>query len=308
MFYVKEYLDYLKNNKYSSGTIKMNKYAVHNFKKYLTENKVFDIQNLTSQVVLGYLDQVKLKLKEPFERIYCIKKYLNFLEDSEIIFLNPIKNYPNKRLKRKKPNIFSKNEIFDFLAKVDVTTKKGLRTKAILELQYSSGLRPLEIVNLKILDIDFMKGILFLRKSKRRKQRFVPVGSEAIYWIQKYITKVHPEITNQNIEYLFVSLVTGKMLKTNTIFKIIRQEIINQKVAGISTYAIRATCATHLFSNGMDLFSLQKLLGHKSVSTTEYYLRINDQELIKAITESHPRNKMKNKIYLNYKGVNNAIK
>ena len=159
-----------------------------------------------------------------------------------------------------------------------------------MELMYSSALRPREVYCLKLTDIDFNTGLLFIEQSKGQKDRIVPVGKVALSWLSKYINEVRPLfIKNQNHDYVFIQQREGKPLNRYTLYTAIQTTLVAFGLPAIKPYSIRSTAATALLQNGMSIEYISKLLGHSELRTTEIYLRVEIHTLEKIFNEKHPR-------------------
>jgi len=165
-----------------------------------------------------------------------------------------------------------------------------VKGKAIIELAYSSALRPRELYNLKITDIDFKKGLIFIEQSKNQKDRIVPVGKTALYWIEKYLREVRPRyIKSKKHGYVFISHKTGKQLTRYGIRSAIRETLRKSGFKPIKPYSLRSTAATTLLVNGMSIAYISALLGHTDIKTTQTYLRVKTKELQHELAHKHPR-------------------
>ena len=163
----------------------------------------------------------------------------------------------------------------------------------MLELAYSSALRPRELYSLKLADIDFVKGLLFLEQSKGRKDRVLPMGRQALSWVRRYIEEVRPRyLKGQVHDFVFVSHKTGEPLTVYGIRWAIQESLRRAGLPPIKPYSLRGSAATHLLLAGMGALHISKLLGHQSIRTTLYYLRIPLLELSKELSLKHPRRRM----------------
>ncbi len=184
------------------------------------------------------------------------------------------------------PKFMTEDEVESLLSQPDVTQEIGLRDRAILEIMYASGLRVSEAANLRIDDIDIDSGILTC-KGKGNKQRKVPLGKSAIEWIKSYLAnrKKKEHIERKN---LFVTNL-GKPITRQTIFKFIKQYAQKAGLEEVSPHTLRHSFATHLMQRGADSRSVQAMLGHVDISTTQIYTHITDQHLRKTYKKFHPR-------------------
>lgn len=194
------------------------------------------------------------------------------------------------------PQILTKREITKLINTPDTTTVKGIRDRAILETLYSSGLRISELINLTLLDTDINKGYLRINKSKFNKDRIVPLTKQACCWIKQYLTSSRPKLLrNKNQPYLFIGTKQGRQLKLKVIEDQIReygqQAQINKRV---TPHILRHSCASHLLENGLNIFNIQKLLGHSYATTTQRYTRVNISYIKQIHNRYHPRERIAN--------------
>ena len=221
--------------------------------------------------------------------ITCIKSFYSFLFENNIIENDPAQLIENPKKRRKLPTIITENEVMKLLESPDVKTNKGLRDKCILELLYSSGLRISELLNIKINEISKEKKFLKI-KGKGNKERLVPIGSSAMNLLIVYLDTYRLNIKNtNNIDILFINE-NGSIISRQACWEMIQKyasiSLINKK---ISPHNLRHAFATHLLNNGADLRTVQMLLGHASLSTTQIYTHIAKERLVKFHQKYHPR-------------------
>ena len=213
--------------------------------------------------------------------ITCIKSFYSFLFENNIIKYNPAQLIENPKKRRKLPTIITESEVMKLLDSPDVKTNKGLRDKCILELLYSSGLRISELLSIKINQISKEKKFLKI-KGKGNKERLVPIGSSAMNLLIVYLDTYRSSIKNtNNIDILFINE-NGSIISRQACWEMIQRyasiSLINKK---ISPHNLRHAFATHLLNNGADLRTVQMLLGHASLSTTQIYTHIAKERLVK---------------------------
>ena len=221
--------------------------------------------------------------------ITCIKSFYSFLFENNIIKNNSAQLIENPKKRRKLPTIITENEVMKLLESPDEKTYKGLRDKCILELLYSSGLRISELLTIKINQISKEKKFLKI-KGKGNKERLVPIGSSAMNLLIVYLDTYRSNIKiNDNIDILFVNE-NGSIISRQACWEMIQKyasiSLINKK---ISPHNLRHAFATHLLNNGADLRTVQMLLGHASLSTTQIYTHIAKERLVKFHQKYHPR-------------------
>lgn len=240
------------------------------------------------------------------EFIYSISKQLNARSQSRIISglrsffnylvfedyrqTNPLDLIESPKIGRKLPDTLSTTEIDKLIATIDLSKPEGERNRAIIETLYSCGLRVSELINLKLSDLFFDEGFLKVT-GKGNKQRFVPIGGQTIKLINLYKNEIrsHLKIENEFKDTLFLNR-RGKQLSRAMIFTIVKQ--LAEKIGlkkNISPHTFRHSFATHLLENGADLRSIQLMLGHESITTTEIYMHIDRRHLSEVMNKYHPR-------------------
>ena len=257
---------------------------LHGYKKKLSNVDRIEINNY-----LAYRLDNGTSLSTIQRIITCIKSFYSFLFENNIIKSNPAQLIENPKKRRKLPTIITENEVMKLLEAPDVKTYKGLRDKSILELLYSSGLRISELLNVKINQISKEKKFLKI-KGKGNKERLVPIGSSAMNSLIVYLDTYRLNIKiNNNIDILFVNE-NGSIITRQACWEMIQKyasiSLINKK---ISPHNLRHAFATHLLNNGADLRTVQMLLGHASLSTTQIYTHIAKERLVKFHQKYHPR-------------------
>jgi integrase/recombinase XerD len=221
--------------------------------------------------------------------ITCIKSFYLFLYENNFIQSNPAQLIDNPKKRRKLPIIISENEIEALLSCPNTDTSSGMRDKCILELLYSSGLRISELLNIKVNQITHDKSFLKI-KGKGGKERLVPIGSSAMSSLLTYIDTYRCNIKNiDNVEMLFIKE-TGAVISRQECWKMIKKYALASNInKKISPHNLRHAFATHLLNNGADLRTVQMLLGHASLSTTQIYTHIAKDRLVKFHQKYHPR-------------------
>ncbi len=293
MFYSKDLLNHLERKRYKEKTIRDYAYLLNNLEKYFYNYGITDVKNISRTKMLKYLEKIRNKLnseKEYALKITRLKKYFQYLEDNSHIFLSPIKDYTTLQYQRKRYPTLNQEEIESILQNIKTDHLLCLKGKAIIELAYSSALRPREIYNLKITDIDFKKGLIFIEQSKNQKDRIVPVGKIALFWVGKYIKDVRAKyIGNKKHNYVFISHKTGEKQTVWGIRWAIQETLRLNGLQPIKPYSIRSTAATALLLNGMSIAYISKLLGHSDIRTTQIYLEVKTLELKDELDQKHPR-------------------
>ncbi len=250
-----------------------------------------ELVNLTRQDLREWLiDLSGAKLSENSKRraLSALRGFYKFLMFEGHLKDSPAENLDTPQKGLYLPKFLNQAEIEILLAAPDVSTETGLRDRAIIELMYSSGLRVSETVNIQIRDIDLDFGILTCT-GKGSKTRRVPVGSSAVEWVKSYLS-IRRKKENIEVQNLFVSSL-GRPLNRQTIHAFIKEYAEKCGLEGVSPHTLRHSFATHLVQNRADIRSVQQMLGHADISTTQIYTHITDAHLRKSYENFHPRAK-----------------
>jgi len=296
MYYVDEFIHHLQEKQYLFSTLKSYRQSLGRFEAYCKRRGIEDITNVPAELVFKYLDT--LAGKDRITKAFCnqvsrLTGYFRYVEQEGLIFLSPLRNFSLPKHQKRHHPVLSRSEMQDILKSVCSETTLCIKARATIKLAYSSALRPRELYSLKIGDIDFDQGLLFVERSNNRKDRMVPVGRRALEWTERYLEEVRPRYAKENSDgYLFVNHKTGERLTVWGIRWAIQETLRRSGVSPIKTYSLRGTAATHLLANGMNIVHISKLLGHTNVRTTQYYLDVDMKQLKREIQAKHPREKM----------------
>lgn len=285
---IEEFLRYLLIDKgYSENTI--NSYRI-DLEKFLDYNKNKDINNISNNDIKEYVKWLKknnLNEKSISRNISCLKSFYKFLVIEKIVKDNPSESLFIPKIKKSLPNILSEEEVLKLL-NIELSDNFSYRNKAMLELMYATGLRVSELVNLKLQDIDLSSDIV-RTFGKGGKERIIPIGDYAKEYLEKYIYEYRSSMLKRNNnEYLFLNNHGNKMTRQG-FFKIIKK-IAKEKGIDreLSPHTLRHSFASHLLKYGADLRTIQELLGHSDISTTQIYTHITNEELKRNYNEYHP--------------------
>ena len=292
--FVREYLLYLQVEK------GLAKNSLESYERDLTklrdwaEKNDLDIVNLTQKDLREWLiDLAGENLSENSKRrmISALRGFYKFLQFDGHIKKNPAENLIAPKKGFYLPKFLNENDIEILFAVPDVSGEIGLRDRAILELMYACGLRVSEAVDLKISDVDIDAGILTC-KGKGSKTRRVPVGKSAVEWLKSYLA-LRRKKENIEINNLFVTSL-GRPINRQIIFNFIKEYAEKAGLEDVSPHTLRHSFATHLIQHSADVRSVQQLLGHADISTTQIYTHITDNHLRKTYEKFHPRAKQSN--------------
>jgi integrase/recombinase XerD len=219
----------------------------------------------------------------------AIRMFCRFLCREKLLAVDITQTIDSPKLWRTLPHTLDYQEVEHLLDAPDISTKLGLRDKAMLEFMYATGLRVSEVAHIKLSDINFEAG--FLRSvGKGNKERIVPVGKQAIEWIQRYLHEARGSFARaDNIGEVFIST-RGKALSRKTIWVLIKKYSRRAGISkNITPHTLRHSFASHLLDNGGDLRVIQEMLGHADISTTQVYTHVDQGRLKDTHYRFHPR-------------------
>lgn len=283
--YIQDYLNYLLiDKKYSENTISSYENDLKKFKKSICK----EVVEVNRNDILNFLKTEEKKSDSTRgHSIVVLRNFYKYLTLEGVIKKNPTDTIELPKKSKSLPKVLSIQEI-DLLLNFPLNTAYDYRNKSMIELMYSSGLRISELINLKIHDVNLeYKTVRILGKGS--KERIVPIGDIAIYYLNCYIDNYRLELLKIPNEYLFLSSRGTKMTR-QAFFKILRKIALVQGIKKeFSPHTLRHSFATHLVENGADLRSVQEMLGHSSISTTQVYINVSTN-FIKENYGYHPHN------------------
>jgi integrase/recombinase XerD len=291
---IKSYQSYLKIERgLSKNTIDNYSFDIERLCLFLTKNEiVVSPIKIGEETVQQFIYSVAKEVNPRSQAriISGLKSFFSYLIFEDYRADNPLELIETPKTGRKLPDTLSVEEIDSLIFAIDLTTNEGERNRAMLETLYGCGLRVSELVSLKISDLFFEEGFIKIT-GKGNKQRFVPIGDLTQKYIQIYRNTIRTHITIQKgfEDTLFLNR-RGKQLTRAMIFTIIKSLAIKIDLnKTISPHTLRHSFATHLLENGADLRSIQLMLGHESITTTEIYVHLDRKFLTEVLNSFHPR-------------------
>jgi len=285
----------------SKHTLKAYIADVEEFNSFLRESDIIkksdaliNVEPETIRTYLSHLYRKKVKKVTVNRKIYSLRSFYKYLLRAGKIKNNPAEMVQTAKIEKYMPTFLSVDEMFQLLGAQGDNSVSGLRDHAMLELFYSSGLRLSELAGLNVTDLDFRQALVKLR-GKGKKERIVPVGQKALQAIDEYIKKT-TEVRKECDDNLFNNPLflnaRGKRITARSIARIVDAMTVKSGIGRkISPHALRHTFATHLLNAGADLRSIQELLGHESLSTTQKYTAVNINRMMEVYDKAHPRAK-----------------
>ena len=290
--YFKDFENFLKlERNLSVNTIKSYRSDLKKFEFYLSKTSAKKLSFIGPEIVREFLyeQSKRVSAKTQGRIISTLKTFFNFLVLEKLINDSPIENIDYPKIDSKIPLVLSTDEI-DKIISCAFSKKFGLRNQTIIEIMYSCGLRVSELTEMKISNIFFDESLIKIL-GKGNKERFIPLSSTAKKLLYNYITYNRKNLSQdkQSIDIVFLNN-RGKKLTRVMVYNIINDAALDAKInKKISPHTLRHSFATHLIENGASIISIQKMMGHENVVTTEKYLHVNKKHLIETMIKFHPR-------------------
>lgn len=288
---IESFLKYLtQERRYSKKTIEAYQEDLKTYYLFLDEKKI-SYQKITNDEIrrfLKYLNSKKYSKNTISRLLSTLRHYYNYLITQKIVFKNPFKVIRNPKKDKRMPNFLQYDELEKIINSIELTDEFNIRNRLIIELLYATGLRVSELSNLKIADFNFKtKEIRVIGKGS--KERIVFFGEYANEVLLLYLKEARPKLSKQSNEYLLLNK-NGTKLSTRGIELVIEKVIKELSIKHhISPHTLRHTFATDLLNNGADLKSVQELLGHSSLSTTQIYTHLTNERLRSVYLQAFPR-------------------
>lgn len=267
--------------RYSPRSIGLYRQAIRDLDRYLAGRGIRALQEVTTEVLEGYRRHLQERCFTPAgEDTYlrAVKRFFAYLEARQQVFINPCEGLGPVVVRRRCLPVPTEEEMQALLAVPDTATRWGLRTRALLEMAYSTGARLEELARMKHGDLDLLNGTIRIL-GKGNRERMVPVGATALEWVRRYVMEVRPGVVGYTPGALWVKA-GGKPLGSQGIGLAIRQMV---RKAGLSTpvtpHGIRRACATHMLNGGAHPVQIQMLLGHASMKHLSQYLQTTFREM-----------------------------
>jgi integrase/recombinase XerD len=297
--YLTQFLEWCAVMHYSERTVEIREINLKRFIYWCDERGIDKPQDVTKPILERYrrylyyyrkVDGQPLGLSTQCQRLQPIKSFFKWLTKENHILYNPASELEMPRVQRRLPkHILSVEEVRSILNQAAVSGELGIRDRAIIETLYSTGIRRMECVNLKLYDIDLNNGTLMVREGKGKKDRMVPIGERACAWVQKYLEEVRPTLAvTPDDGTLFLTEYGQPMIKnrmSDTVKKHMEAAGINKEGA---CHLFRHSMATHMLENGADIRFIQAILGHSTLSTTEIYTQVSIRQLKEIHKATHP--------------------
>ena len=288
---IKLFLEFLENDKkLSANTLQSYRRDIIQFQEYLDDERLM-YSKLDQQEIKEYIEYLKKigkKTSTISRNLASIRSFYQFLLRSKKVRKDPTEGMQSPKIEKKAPSILSSDEVELLLEQPKNVDLKGIRDKAMLEFAYATGMRVTEIISLNLEDVNFEKA--FVKCANGVKKRNIPLGNLSLKALDEYVKDARPiMIKNENEKALFVN-VNGKRLTRQGFWKIIKYYKEQAHITkDITPHVLRHSFATHLLQNGADLKSIQMMLGHSDISSTQIYMKFQDESLKNVYHKAHPR-------------------
>lgn len=291
--YLDNFLNYLMVEKgLSKNTIESYSRDLQKFITYLEKNNRVDVTEVINLDIMAFLVEVKsqgLSSKSTGRNLSAVRMFFKFLVQEGYLDIDPSTNIESPKIRPSLPSVLSIAEVDSLLSQPDVKTTRGLRDRAMLELLYATGVRVSELVNLKLTSLNLDVGYI-IAFGKGSKERIIPLGDTSKDYLKEYLVIVRAkQAKGIASSFLFLNP-SGKKFSREGFWKMLKRYAlkagINKK---LSPHTLRHSFATHLLERGADLRSVQIMLGHVDIATTQIYTHITQERLKKIHKQYHPR-------------------
>ncbi len=304
-YFMLRFLEYSKILNYAKRTVSDREAYLRRFVTWCDERSLAHPADITPPIIRRYQKHLYLIRKDNGEplspsgqqsHLSPLRAYFRWLAKNNHILYNPAADIEMPRVPKRLPrDILTHKEADQVLNQADTTTEYGIRDRAIMEVLYSTGIRRMELVGLKINDIDYERGTLMVVHGKGDKDRMLPIGERAIGWVKKYRNEVRPELViPNNVTSLFLSQY-GEAIGVAWLSMLISKYITSADIGKTgSCHLFRHTMATAMLENGADIRYVQMMLGHARMETTQVYTHVSITKLKEVHARTHPAKAKKN--------------
>lgn len=277
--------------KSSRNTILSYKRDLEKFATFLDAQAVVDLTDVNETTMNAYIlmmEQKQFATSTISRNIAALKSFFDYLERYENHQGNPAARLKAPKIEKKAPEVLTVAEVTRLLEQPAGRNNKELRDKAMLELMYATGIRVSELVSLTIDDINVQAG--YIRCSERGRERIIPIGSVARISLRQYLKQARPAMISDDSSAILFPNYSGQPMSRQGFWKILKQYAAKAGIeSDITPHTLRHSFAAHLLENGADLRSVQEMLGHSDISTTQIYLKMNTGRIRDIYSHTHPR-------------------
>lgn len=284
------FIQELKINKKENTVVSYNR-DLKGFNNFIHSEGIKGLEEITKTNIMAYIYDLQKQGKASTtvtRNVASLRTFFNYCKNKGAIVNNPMENFETPKIERKTPEFISLKEVELLLEQPSGTTNKAIRDKAMLELLYASGMRVSEIIALTLDDINL--SLEYVRCGAKGKPRIIPIGSKAIEAVKYYIKNIRSNmIKNQDEKILFVNC-NGNPMTRQGFWKILKYYAKKANIKeDITPHILRHSFAVHLIENGAPLNSVQEMLGHSDISSTQMYAKVWHKRLKDVYEKAHPR-------------------
>ena len=288
---INNFLEFIKEDKkLSENTLQSYKRDLVQFENYTNSNRLnfLKITEENMKEYFSHLQEDGKKTSTISRNVASIRSFYQYLVRNKKIKKDPTDRIQSPKVEKKAPSVLSSQEVALLLEQPKDVDLKGTRDKAMLEFAYATGMRVTEIISLDIDNVNLKEGVVVCKTGSR--QRNIPLGSLSLKALAEYIENSRPIlIKDENIKALFVNT-NGKRLTRQGFWKIVKYYKEQAHITkDITPHVLRHSFATHLLQNGADLKSIQTMLGHSDISSTQVYMQFQDESIRNIYKHAHPR-------------------
>lgn len=289
---IQEFIDYLHNTRGTSKNTEVSyERDLKKLEQYLTEEGIETGEQVTSTVLNSYvlyMERRNFAASSISRSIASIRAFFQFLCQKDGWKENPAEKLKAPKIEKKLPDILTVEEVDLLLRQPKGNTAKGIRDKAMLELLYATGIRVSELIGLKVNDINLKLG--YLNCSSGGRERVIPFGTTAKQAVENYMAKSRAQLLGEGkSDFLFLNC-TGKSMSRQGFWKVLKGYAASAGIhQDITPHTLRHSFAAHLVQNGADLKSVQEMMGHSDISTTQIYMNMNIHKIRDVYMKAHPR-------------------
>ena len=273
----------------SKNTLSAYRSDLSGFAKFIDDKGLVDVHQSDVQKYLAFLLAQGTKSSSSARVLSTLRRFYRYQIRENNIATDPCAQVRSPKQGRPLPKAMSESQVDDLLSAPDVKTSLGLRDRAMLETLYATGLRVSELVELTMLEVNATVGVVRI-VGKGNKERLVPLGEQAVEWLDRYMQEARPNLLKEKkSDALFVTARGGGMSRQAFWYLIKKHALVAGINQDLSPHTLRHAFATHLINHGADLRSVQMLLGHSDLSTTQIYTHIARERLQSLHAQHHPR-------------------
>ena len=289
---IDEFVTYLTDVKKSSmNTVVSYRRDLIKFNKFMETQGVTDVQRVNPTNLNSYMlhmEKEKFATSTISRNVATLKAFFGYLYRAGYIGTDPTIQLKAPKIEKKMPEILTPKEVDLLLSQPSMKTNKGIRDRAMLELLYATGIRVSELISLKLSDVNL--GASYIHCQDLNRERIIPFGSMAKNILKVYVREARPAMVDNEVEEVLFTNCNGTPMSRQGFWKLLKKYAKNAGIqTDITPHTLRHSFAAHLVANGADLRSVQEMLGHSDISTTQIYARMNNRRIKEVYSKAHPR-------------------